>query len=368
MRPLIKSSVTADIILRQGTSQMRKAIGPAAATATATLLAQSSYCAAAFCQVPHATSDVSAYASVFSHHLSFGGSTRYFHTTAPTRKKRRNKWKSAKKYVAMMEESEPEENDSNDDMPRDASHGRKQKMPAKEEDQGVDKEESTIEEFYDDPPDSVVHSQTLDWIKQVVIGLNLCPFAASPLANKKLSIEIIRGQDAEAIAAAVLLELILRVDNPGTTVVVAPECSPDDFDTYLQVLNFIESVMEEHELVGKVQVAPFHPLFEFGGRSDESVDDDNEDQAEGIDNYTNRSPFPMFHVLREVEVGAAVDKLNGDASLVFDRNIKLMNMLYDKLGREGVEKVMSCEASDDDMKQSVEEVLKALKKTNDINV
>ena len=79
-------------------------------------------------------------------------------------------------------------------------------------------------------------------------------------------------------------------------------------------------------------------------------------------------PFvPMFHVLREEEVGAAVDKLDGDASVVFDRNIRLMNMLYDKLGREGVEKVMSCKASED-MKKAVEEVLKAVKKTNDINV
>lgn len=328
-----------------------------------------------FQPAPRPNSLHSKHVSAVAFHHNFHvrvGNPRSFHTTAPASKKKKNKWNAAKRYLAKMEEWEAEQNGevSGDAAAREMPQERKvvdNVIDEKEEISRVvdEGQEVSDEELYQDLPDSVVRSQTLDWIKQVVIGLNLCPFAASPLASNKLSIETIRGHDAESIAAAVLLELILRVDNPGTTVVVAPECSPDDFETYLQVLNFIEAIMEEHKLVGKVQVAPFHPLFEFGGRSDD--DDGAGGDGKGIDNYTNRSPFPMFHVLREEEVGAAVDKLDGDASVVFDRNIRLMNMLYDKLGREGVEKVMSCKASED-MKKAVEEVLKAVKKTNDINV
>lgn len=355
---------------------MRKVRGSAAATAAATLLAPhpASYAGVAafstFRPVRHSNAAHSTHASANAYHQApHVGNFRSFHTTAPASKKKKNKWNAAKRYLAKMEEWEAEQNDevgsdaAAREMPQERKATDDEVADEKEEAHEVDEEkEVSDEELYHDLPDSVVRSQTLDWIKQVVIGLNLCPFAASPLASNKLTIETIRGHDAESIAAAVLLELILRVDNPGTTVVVAPECSPDDFETYLQVLDFIEGIMEEHELVGKVQVAPFHPLFEFG-RSGDGEDDD----AEGIDNYTNRSPFPMFHVLREEEVGAAVDKLNGDASVVFDRNIRLMNMLYDKLGREGVERVMSCKASDE-MKKAVEEVLKAVKKTNDINI
>ena len=364
MGSLIISSSTAHLVLRQaGQSHMRNVIGPAATAAT--LLAPQSFaCAAAFSSrrpAPYATSPCSSITPGISQlSASLVGNTRVFHASAPVCKKRRNKWKSAKKYLAMMEEMEAEEGGVDPRMASERTSRNKARGNVKG--QGVEEndeqeQEGEPEELYDDydPPDSVVYTKTLDWIKQVVVGLNLCPFAASPLASNKLSIEIIRGRDAEAISAAVLLELILRVGTPGTTVVVAPECSPDDFETYLQVLDFIELIMEEHELVGKVQVAPFHPLFEFGGRSD-----DEDDEAEGIDNYTNRSPFPMFHVLREEEVGAAVDKLGGDASVVFDRNIRLMKMLYERLGRDGVEKVMTCDASSGDMKKAVEEVLKAV--------
>ena len=376
MRPLITSSVATNLVLWKATPQMRKVRGSAAATAAATLLApHSSYAGVAafstFRQARQSNSVRSTHVSAIAFHpTSHVGSFRSFHTTAPTSKKKRNKWNAAKRYLAKMEEWEAEQNDEVKARESAEQIAQEQNSAAgvmdnREIDHEVDKEsEESEEELYDDPPDSVVRSQTLDWIKEVVIGLNLCPFAALPLASNKLSIETIRGHDAESIAAAVLLELILRVDTPGTTIVVAPECSPDDFETYLEVLDFIEDIMEEHQLGGKVQVAPFHPLFEFGGRSDDVGGDDD---ANGIDNYTNRSPFPMFHVLREEEVGAAVDKLDGDASVVFDRNIRLMNMLYDKLGREGVEKVMSCKASEN-MKKAVEEVLKAVKKTNDINV
>merc|ERR1711971_7502 len=90
-----------------------------------------------------------------------------------------------------------------------------------------------------------------------------------------------------------------------------------------------EDVMDEHDLHGLVQIAPFHPQFEFNGSG-----------SNGIDNFTNRSPYPMFHIIRENEVTNAVDKLGGDASKVWSRNIKLLESMNERWGREGTEKAM----------------------------
>ena len=95
-----------------------------------------------------------------------------------------------------------------------------------------------------------------------------------------------------------------------------------------------DDVMEEHDLHGLVQIAPFHPKFAFAGSGD------------GIDNYTNRSPYPMFHILRENEVGMAVDKLGGDASKVWQRNVDLLEGMDEKFGREDVKKIMKGESLD----------------------
>ena len=269
----------------------------------------------------------------------------YHSSPVALKKKRKNRWKSARKYAAQMERM-------GEDYDEEPSRTQEEPEPTSEAEFQADVEPEIEAEpaTYHNPPDSIVESQTIKWIREVVIGLNLCPFAALPLSSNKLSVEIVRGNDAEAIAAAVLLELILRTDQPGTTVVVAPECHPDDFTTYLEVVSFIEdTLMVEHELHGKVQLAPFHPLFEFGGSG-----------ADGVDNYTNRSPYPMFHVLREDEVGAAVDKLNGDAGVVWQRNIKLLRLMEEKLGREGLKDVMGCRA-DAGVKDNVEEILKMMR-------
>jgi len=183
-----------------------------------------------------------------------------------------------------------------------------------------------------------IKETTLNWIKKVVIGLNLCPFAEKPLRQNQLKVIVVRGDDDETVAAAVVYELISRSDEKqdGTTVVVAPEFYPDDFERYMDLVQYIEDdVMEEHDLHGLVQIAPFHPKFAFAGSGED-----------GIDNYTNRSPFPMFHILRENEVGMAVDKLGGDASKVWQRNVDLLEGMDKKFGRDDVKKIMRGESLD----------------------
>jgi hypothetical protein len=189
-----------------------------------------------------------------------------------------------------------------------------------------------------DEEDKEIKNKTLNWIKQVVIRLNLCPFAERPLRENKVKVSVVRGNDDEFVAAAVVYELISRSDeqHEGTTIVVAPEFYPDDFERYMDLVQYIEDgVMEEHDLHGLVQIAPFHPKFEFSGSG-----------GDGVDNYTNRSPYPMFHILRENEVSLAVDKLGGDASKVWQRNVNLLEGMDKKFGRDGVKKIMKGELLD----------------------
>ncbi|KAL7435837.1 hypothetical protein ACHAXM_004880 [Skeletonema potamos] len=189
-----------------------------------------------------------------------------------------------------------------------------------------------------DEEDKEIKNKTLNWIKQVVIRLNLCPFAERPLRENKVKVSVVRGNDDEFVAAAVVYELISRSDeqHEGTTIVVAPEFYPDDFERYMDLVQYIEDgVMEEHDLHGLVQIAPFHPKFEFSGSG-----------GDGVDNYTNRSPYPMFHILRENEVSLAVDKLGGDASKVWQRNVNLLEGMDKKFGRDGLKKIMKGELLD----------------------
>jgi hypothetical protein len=190
--------------------------------------------------------------------------------------------------------------------------------------------------------DNHIRETTQAWLKRVVIGMHLCPFAERPSREGKLKIEIIRGNDEEIIFTHVLTELIKRQDSPGTTLLVCPECYPDDFEDYLGMVSWIEEdLMVEHDLAEKVQVAPFHPLFQFEGSGPDAVD-----------NWTNRSPYPIFHVLREEEVTKAVDLLEGDAGKVWKRNVNLLHALEDELGTEAVQRVMQGQADADEKVKS----------------
>jgi hypothetical protein len=183
---------------------------------------------------------------------------------------------------------------------------------------------------------------TQAWLKRVVIGMNLCPFAERPSREGKLKIEVIRGNDEEVIFTRVLTELIKRQDSPGTTLLVCPECYPNDFEDYFGMVSWIEEdLMVQHDLAEKVQVAPFHPLFQFGGSD-----------ADAVDNWTNRSPYPIFHVLREEEVTKAVDLLDGDAGKVWKRNVNLLHALEDELGPGAVQRVMEGQADEDEKVKS----------------
>lgn len=196
-----------------------------------------------------------------------------------------------------------------------------------------------------DTKDQEVEQRTMEWIQKVVIGLKLCPFAEKPVSqsateNRKFQILVIRGKDENKIASVILSEMLrLLVSSGSTSVIVTPEFHPTDFGLFLDYIAFVEDLFlnnkqsDESRLINRqIQIAPFHPKFQFEGSS-----------FEDITNYTNKSPYPMFHILREQDVTYASQHLGGDASQVWGRNVDLLERMEEVLGRDTVERVMNGE-------------------------
>lgn len=144
-----------------------------------------------------------------------------------------------------------------------------------------------------------VRVATLAWVERVVIGLNLCPFARAPVEGGRLRIAVSECEDPRELLTVVDDELdrLLGVgpEEIETTLIVHPHCLVD-FDEYNDFLDTADQLLELRQLAGVVQIASFHPDYRF---VDSAIDD--------LANYTNRSPYPMLHLLRESSVSKAVE-------------------------------------------------------------
>jgi uncharacterized protein len=152
--------------------------------------------------------------------------------------------------------------------------------------------------------------QSKAWIQQVVIGCNFCPFAGKAFVDNKIHFTLVSASDLKGQLEAVLLEL-QRLDEREdleTTLLIFPT-QLADFEAYLDFVSLSEGLVTAHDYEGIYQVASFHPQYIFSG-SDES------DPA----NYTNRSPYPMLHLLRESSISRAVD-LFPDVESIPENNI-----------------------------------------------
>ena len=200
-----------------------------------------------------------------------------------------------------------------------------------------------------------VLNRTRNWIENVVVGLNLCPFAERPMKRGQLTIDVVRGVDEEDVVASVLYQMIKlsSPDEVGTSIIVSPDLYADDFSSYMEIVHYMEDIIPEHDLDGIIQLAPFHPLFEFAG----------EDSSD-ISTYTNKSPYPMFHILREEEVSAAVKQLNDDSSQVWKRNIDILESLENNLGAQNLRNWLTdpTNSDDDSIKNKIKAVLKESKR------
>ena len=169
------------------------------------------------------------------------------------------------------------------------------------------------------PTDEEILANTRRWIEKAVIGLNLCPFARAVYVKNQVRIVVSHARHLDAFLDELDAELTLLKDTSAeeidTTLLVHPSLFPDFF-VFNDFLNVVDDVVAEHELEGVIQVASFHPNFQFEGVG-----------ADDISNATNRSPYPILHLLREDSVERAIESDAGDAEKIVERNIATLREL-----------------------------------------
>ena len=169
---------------------------------------------------------------------------------------------------------------------------------------------------------AVMVAATQDWLEKAVIGLNLCPFAKAVHVKQQIRYVVSDATSEEELLVDLLHELESLYDaDPGrieTTLLIHPYVLTDFLD-YNQFLEIADAAVSELEMDGEMQVASFHPDYQF---ADSGPHD--------IENFSNRAPYPTLHLLREESVAKAVAAFP-DAAHIFDRNIDTLR----KLGHGG---------------------------------
>ncbi|MBL0359187.1 MAG: DUF1415 domain-containing protein [Chitinophagaceae bacterium] len=168
--------------------------------------------------------------------------------------------------------------------------------------------------------------QTKKWINEVVIGCNFCPFAAKAVKQHTIYYKVEDSNDTDICMQAFVNETN-RLDDDATieTVFLIFSSSYAAFDDYLDLVDLAEEYLLQNGYEGIYQVASFHPLYVFAGA-------DENDAA----NYTNRSVYPMLHLLREASIDKALENYK-DPENIPDRNIafaKKKGLLYMKMLRD----------------------------------
>lgn len=171
-------------------------------------------------------------------------------------------------------------------------------------------------------PEDIVIADTVRWLEKAVIGLNLCPFAKSVHVKGQIHYVVSQATDAEGVVMDLHRELEalaeISPDKRDTTLLILPQALQEflDFNDFLEVA---DAMVEELELGGILQVASFHPRFQFEGTD---VDD--------VTNCTNRAPYPTLHLLREDSIDKAVEAFP-EAETIYERNMEVL----EQMGIEG---------------------------------
>lgn len=170
--------------------------------------------------------------------------------------------------------------------------------------------------------DKEVVAVTRACLERAVIGLNLCPFAKAVHLKKQIRYAVSAAQTPEDLLADFVAELrVLQAADAcdiETTLLLHPQALADFLD-YNDFLELADATLAAEGLEGEIQVASFHPRYQFAGSG-----------PEDIENYSNRSPYPMLHLLREASIARAVAAFP-DAGQIFERNIETLR----RLGHEG---------------------------------
>jgi len=171
---------------------------------------------------------------------------------------------------------------------------------------------------------------TQQWLERAVIGLNLCPFAKAVHVKKQIRYVVSSATTPEDLLKELISELELLAESSAekidTTLLIHPHVLTDFLD-YNDFLHVADETLEELDLAGELQIASMHPHYQFA-----------DTQPDDMENYTNRSPYPTLHLLRESSVDKAVAAFP-EADQIFEKNIETMK----KLGHEGWDKLWQSE-------------------------
>ena len=166
------------------------------------------------------------------------------------------------------------------------------------------------------------------WLERAVIGLNLCPFAKAVYARGQVRIVVSDASTARALLEELGEEMALLRDTPAeqtdTTLLVHPHVLGDFLD-YNDFLDDADALVEAMDLDGVLQVASFHPHYQFAGT-----------EPGDVENLTNRAPFPILHLLREASVDRAVAAY-AEPEAIIERNVATVRAL----GQDGWNKLLS---------------------------
>lgn len=164
--------------------------------------------------------------------------------------------------------------------------------------------------------------ETRLWVEKAVIGLNLCPFAKSVHTKNQVRYFVSSAHSAEDLLTDLAAELTLLLaadpDEIDTTLLIHPWALQDFFD-FNDFLEVVEALVAELGMEGEIQVASFHPHYQFAGT-----------EPDDMGNYTNRSPYPTLHLLREASIERALDAIP-DSRDIFEKNIDTMH----RIGKTG---------------------------------
>ncbi len=165
-------------------------------------------------------------------------------------------------------------------------------------------------------------ADTVRWLERAVIGLNLCPFAKAPHVKGQIHYVVSQAKGLEGLRDELIEQLqamaALSAEERETVLLIVPQML-HDFLEFNDFLDEADGVLQELDMEGEFQVASFHPQFQF---ADTEPDD--------ITNFTNRSPYPTLHLLREESIDRAVEAFP-EAETIFETNMATL----EKLGLKG---------------------------------
>jgi hypothetical protein len=165
--------------------------------------------------------------------------------------------------------------------------------------------------------------KTKSWIQNFVIGLNICPFAALPFREDRIRYRLEESGNVEKLIETLMEELDFlqknKIEEVETSILIHPNVL-NDFLDYNDFLSVAEAVLVELDLEGEIQIASFHPDYQFAGEAKHAPS-----------NYVTRSPFPMLHLIRESSVTKATEVHPNIEQVPYDNINKLNNLGVEKI-------------------------------------